>query len=128
MDFTGLDLWYFVTDIFADFQDLANADLLSLGVRVLVLFFGVVLFISLLKTLWRVFWDMFGGVFRWLVRLITAPYRLPRDFIRNRWRNYKAKKARKRYEKQQAIAQKKREQEEAERAKREAEIFERIMR
>lgn len=127
MNFSGSDLLRYLTDILEDFQNLGSTDLVGLGVRVVVLFFGAVFFVLLVKFLWRVFWDTFGGLFRWLWRMVSAPVVVP-------WFHWKQYRSRKQYRKQMAEQHKaheqKRQQERAEaeaKARREAEIFERIM-
>ena len=121
------DIRSFFFDILEDFQDLGNADLFGLGFRVVLLFFGVIVFVLFLKFLWRVFWDVFGGVFRFAWWIISYPYVAPRDA----WRRYSRKR---RYQKQAKQDERQREaqrlqweREKQEKEQREAEIFERIM-
>lgn len=127
MNFDGSDLLYFITEILEDFQNLGGVDLVGLGFRVVVLFFGVIFFILLLKFLWRVFWDVFGKGLRWVGRVVSAPYRIPRD----KWQRYRQQKRYRKQaeerEKQEAEKRQQWEREAEEKERREAEIFERIM-
>ena len=86
MDFSGSDLLDYIKEILQDLQNLGSIDLVGFGFRVLFLFFGAVLFVVLSKFLMRIFWDVFGGMIRFIWRLFSAPYVVPRDKLR-RYRN-----------------------------------------
>lgn len=71
---TGYDLQVFFEDLLYDFMHLASADLLSLGGRVLLLVIGMALFVAFIKFIFRVLYDLFGGVISWLWDVVTTPF------------------------------------------------------
>jgi len=130
MNFSGSDLADYITNILDDLQHLESTDLVGLGFRILVLFFGVVFFVVFVKFLYRIFWDLFGGLIRGVWRIISAPYYVPKEKIR-RYRQ------RRRWKKEEAIRQAQiaendrlyqvQQQAQAEREQQERERFEEIM-
>lgn len=130
MDFSGTDLLDYITDILQDLQHLGSIDLMGLGFRVLVLFFGAVVFVVLSKFLFRVFWDVFGGVVRFVWRLVSAPYVIPREKLRSyqhkrRWSKLQQQKQAEREESERLYQQ--REKEEKTRLQQELDAFDKIM-
>lgn len=96
---TGSDISYFLSDLLNDLLNLGSADLFSIAFRLVVVLMGLVVVAVLVKFLARIFWDVFGGIFKGFWWVLSTPHRLPQEWIRQA----KAKKQRKQWKEQDQI-------------------------
>lgn len=120
---TGNDIVYFLSELLNDILHLDEANIISILVRITLVIVLTNLFVRLIKALFRIFWETFGGIFKWFFSMITFPYRTLKKAITKWRRNKKWKEEQKKQETFEA----QKIQEEQEKLKREEEAFERIM-
>lgn len=109
-----------------DFRNLEHADLISLGFRLLLIYFVIILGYKILSVLLRIFKETFGGLFAWLWRFLLLPYRIPKSLLQKLAVRRHARRLTRERERQQ-LCWEAQQQEEFNQKAREAEIFERIM-
>lgn len=97
--FTGNDVITFLSELINDLFHLGDADIISVLVRLGLAVFGFALIATFLKVVFRLFWDTFGNVFRWVGRVLSSPYRLPKRWLKNAHN----KRQRKQWEKQRLL-------------------------
>lgn len=125
-ELTISDLLYFLEEVIYDFRNLEHANLISLGFRLLLIYFVIILSYKILSVLLRIFKETFGGLFVWLWRFLLLPYHIPKSLFQRLAARRHARRLTQERERQQ-LRWEAQQQEELDQKKREVEIFEKIM-
>ncbi len=101
---TGSDVSDFLLELLDDILNIGEADLFSIALRIAVVVIGLILVAVFVKLLARMFWDVFGGLFRWLGWMLSSPYRVPQKWLRKAKYRRERKHREKEQEKQNELA------------------------
>lgn len=120
---TGNDIVNFLSELLHDISHLDEANIISILIRITLVIVLTHFFVRLIKALFRILWETFGGIFKWVFSVVVFPYKVTKKEI-GKW---KRKKKWEKEQKQRDVFEAQKKEEEQERLRHEKEIFEQIM-